>query len=111
MCYEQIVHTSCHANVIGFCADEREHHGCDTGRGCNPYSDGAGRPCPLHSCCWVRIDVANTCEERTADGMCAKLMDEEIFLPREMESEEVCMEFWPEDEAGKKVFVFLEDAA
>ncbi|KAK6846298.1 hypothetical protein PG987_001486 [Apiospora arundinis] len=128
MCYTQIVHHCFHADQISFHADEREKHICDLE--CWPYDEGY--KCPAHSCCWVVLENdVFSCDERRSDGTCIKMMEDEVFVQEKDEEEgegnmneeqnhpdeatpaevedEACMEFWPEDQEGKGVLVFLED--
>ena len=125
MCYTQIVHHCFHADQISFHADEREKHVCDLE--CWPYDEGY--KCPAHTCCWIVFESdVFTCDERQKDGTCRKMMEDEVFVQEpdeeedskgekkengdattEVEDDEVCMEFWPEDQEGKAVLVFLED--
>ncbi|KAK7975447.1 hypothetical protein PG989_013910 [Apiospora arundinis] len=128
MCYTQIVHHCFHADQISFHADEREKHICDLE--CWPYDEGY--KCPAHSCCWVVLENdVFSCDERRSDGTCIKMMEDEVFVQEKDDEEggermneeknhldeatqaevedEACMEFWPEDQEGKGVLVFLED--
>ncbi|KAK7931246.1 hypothetical protein PG985_001958 [Apiospora marii] len=122
MCYTQIVHHCFHADQISFHADERESHVCDLAYW--PYDEGY--KCPVHTCCWIVLENdVFTCDERQTDGTCRKMMEDEVFVQEideeeedekenedtktEAEDDEACMEFWPEDQEGKAVLVFLED--
>ncbi|KAK8044461.1 hypothetical protein PG993_004485 [Apiospora rasikravindrae] len=132
MCYTQIVHHCCHADQISFHADERERHVCDL----PCWSYNVGYKCPAHSCCWIVLEMdVFSCDERQKDGTCRNMMEDEVFVQEEEDEEveqkekknyaeqekqkaateiegeedEVCMEFWPEDQEGKAVLVFLED--
>jgi len=130
MCYTQIVHHCYHADNISFHADEREKHVCDVE--CWPYDEGY--KCPAHTCCWIVLENdVYSCDERRSDGTCIKMMEDEVFVQEEDETEqekrmngeqnqpdgaayieggdEACMEFWPEDQEGKAVLVFLEDGS
>jgi len=129
MCYTQIVHHCFHADQISFHADEREKHVCNLE--CWPYDEGY--KCPVHTCCWIVLENdVFTCDERQKDGTCRKMMEDEVFVQEayeeeqgkkengnqiqqdraagaEVDDEEAHMEFWPEDQEGKAVLVFLED--
>ncbi|KAK8097775.1 uncharacterized protein PG998_013261 [Apiospora kogelbergensis] len=130
MCYTQIVHHCFHADKISFHAEERESHVCDVE--CWPYDEGY--KCPAHTCCWIVLENdIYSCDERMSDGTCIQMMEDEVFVQEQDETEEekkmmneaqerpgvaaadieegeeACMEFWPEDQEGKAVLVFLED--
>ncbi|KAK8068903.1 hypothetical protein PG994_005519 [Apiospora phragmitis] len=129
MCYTQIVHHCYHAEQISFHADEREKDVCDLE--CWPYDEGY--KCPAHTCCWVVLESeVFSCDERRSDGTCRKMMEDEVFVQEQDEEyetirsevqepknkateiegeDEACMEFWPDDQEGKAVMVFLEDGS
>ncbi|KAI1209319.1 uncharacterized protein F4807DRAFT_467873 [Annulohypoxylon truncatum] len=135
MCLYQNIHAAYHYELLNVNAAERDNHTCRH----EILSSDDGEKCLLHSCCRVLgHEVVFRCSRTDKDGgnLCDNAMKEDVFVPlvskfksgdngkgaaalevveemalenSPMELPAMTMEFWPEDQPGKIVLVYLEE--
>ncbi|KAI6081364.1 hypothetical protein F4821DRAFT_274972 [Hypoxylon rubiginosum] len=118
MCHFQDVHVACHHELLNFDSAEQESHTC--GYGTPKPRKGEGQRCLFHSCCLLRREIVFECPEYEAKGgRCEDPFAETVFVPLKTELTESTFSgrflpwwrkvFWPENEPGWPVKVYLED--